>query len=199
MSGYRWDLPIHLCDALFATGEGGCSTTITPRAAIAAGFEPQQLLHELGQVIEDGYACHALQRTPHLVLLDVEYYRSSLQPLLAKWALLWLHDNFVGVCACSNSQLLAYMAAGPEGLEEMRTDVSLSHLLSSPHAFCFFLTLVLYNGPCLCLLKVESGLLPESKKLLNLSRDWVRSFLPHVFSKINRVSFGILNELDLTM
>ena len=31
-------------------------------------------------------------------------------------------------------------------------------------------------------------------KLLNLARDWLHSLLPHVLSKIDRVSFGLLDE-----
>ena len=38
----------------------------------------------------------------------------------------------------------------------------------------------------------------EQMKTLNLTRDWLHSFAPHVLSKINRVHFGILspNELE---
>ena len=34
------------------------------------------------------------------------------------------------------------------------------------------------------------------KKLLNLSYDWLRTFLPHVMAKVNRVSFGLLTSAD---
>jgi hypothetical protein len=44
--------------------------------------------------------------------------------------------------------------------------------------------------------KIESSLTPNHKKLLNLSRDWLDSFLPHVLQKIDRVSFGIMNKGD---
>merc|ERR1712137_684440 len=47
--------------------------------------------------------------------------------------------------------------------------------------------------------QVEQGLLPESKKLLNLAANWIRSLLPHVLSKINRVSYGILSPADTDM
>ena len=32
--------------------------------------------------------------------------------------------------------------------------------------------------------------------MLNLSRDWLNTFLPHILAKIDRVSFGLLNEHD---
>ena len=34
------------------------------------------------------------------------------------------------------------------------------------------------------------------KKLLNLAHDWLYTFMPHCLGKINRVSFGLLNEDD---
>lgn len=37
---------------------------------------------------------------------------------------------------------------------------------------------------------------PLHKKLLNLCHDWLRTFLPHVLAKINRVSFGLLTSDD---
>merc|ERR1712137_916904 len=46
---------------------------------------------------------------------------------------------------------------------------------------------------------IEDGLLPESKKLLNLAANWIRSLLPHVLSKINRVSYGLLGPTDASM
>lgn len=34
-------------------------------------------------------------------------------------------------------------------------------------------------------------------QMLNLAHDWLRSFLPHVLTKIDRVSFGLLTPADL--
>ena len=31
-------------------------------------------------------------------------------------------------------------------------------------------------------------------QLLNLARDWIWTYLPHVLSKVHRVSFGLLRE-----
>ena len=37
---------------------------------------------------------------------------------------------------------------------------------------------------------------PTQKKLLNLCYDWLRTFLPHILAKVNRVSFGLLSSKD---
>lgn len=34
-------------------------------------------------------------------------------------------------------------------------------------------------------------------QMLNLTHDWLRSFLPHVLTKVDRVSFGLLTPEDL--
>ena len=44
---------------------------------------------------------------------------------------------------------------------------------------------------------VHVALDDEYMKMLNLSHDLLRNFVPHVLSKINRVSFGLLSKLDL--
>jgi hypothetical protein len=43
---------------------------------------------------------------------------------------------------------------------------------------------------------VQGALHAKSIKLLNMASDWVRSVMPHVLSKINRVSFGLLQPTD---
>lgn len=39
---------------------------------------------------------------------------------------------------------------------------------------------------------------PFAIQLLNLARMWIRNFLPHVMSKINRVTYGLLLPEDLS-
>jgi hypothetical protein len=43
----------------------------------------------------------------------------------------------------------------------------------------------------------EDMLKDEVMKLLNLSYDWLHSFLPFVLGKINRVSFGLLTDDEI--
>ena len=50
-----------------------------------------------------------LQRTPHLVLLNVDYYHQDLKPVLARWALLWLAKEGLVVDPTTEPQLLAYL------------------------------------------------------------------------------------------
>lgn len=52
-----------------------------------------KILDELARIIEEGYARRALQRSPHLVLLNADWYRVKMMPVLAKWMLLWLGEK----------------------------------------------------------------------------------------------------------
>ena len=40
--------------------------------------------------------------------------------------------------------------------------------------------------------KIKQNLGDDHTKMLNLSHDWITSFLPFVLQKVNRVSFGLL-------
>jgi hypothetical protein len=44
---------------------------------------------------------------------------------------------------------------------------------------------------------IHDHLSDDQIKMLNLTRDWLESALPHVLSKIDRVTFGLLNPSDL--
>jgi hypothetical protein len=46
--------------------------------------------------------------------------------------------------------------------------------------------------------KVMANMTLLHKKLLNLTYDWLKTYLPHCLAKINRVSYGLLSEKDMT-
>jgi hypothetical protein len=45
--------------------------------------------------------------------------------------------------------------------------------------------------------KIHKNLGDEHVKMLNLSHDWLSSYLPFVLQKINRVHFGLLQPSDV--
>jgi hypothetical protein len=45
--------------------------------------------------------------------------------------------------------------------------------------------------------KIKNFLSDDHVKMLNLSRDWLDSFLPFVLQKVNRVHFGLLHSADI--
>lgn len=53
------------------------------------------LLHQLWllqfeTVIQEGYRIRALQRNPHIVLLNPDWYHEVMKPIIADWTYLWL-------------------------------------------------------------------------------------------------------------
>ncbi|POM80569.1 Hypothetical protein PHPALM_1572 [Phytophthora palmivora] len=151
LAANRWELPIYLIDAVLASPN--------------AGEDPAGVIPRLHSVLDDGYALHTLQRFPHLVLLDMEFYEARMLPLLSEIAIDWLLKLFrMGKMEISIDRIKYYLEC-PRS--ELHTDASLRS-------------------------DIENGLSESSIKLLNLARDWLRTILPHVLSKINRVSYGLL-------
>ncbi|CAH0482965.1 unnamed protein product [Peronospora belbahrii] len=151
LAAYRWELPIYLIDAVLVS-----PTTVTALSG---------LILQLHAVLEEGYAAHTLQRFPHLVLLDMEFYEARMLPLLSKIAIEWLLKLFrMSKMEVSVDQIKYY-------LECPSTQLHMNASIRSD---------------------IETGLSESSIKLLNLARDWLHTILPHVLSKINRVSYGLL-------
>ena len=107
---------------------------------------------------------YRLQQTPHIVLLDRDFYSNQLKPLLVRWQLLYLRSKRLP--NIEDRHLLSYMANGPLKDKQAASAVSIA-------------------------------LDDEYMKMLNLSHDLINNFIPHVISKINRVSFGLLSKGDL--
>ena len=128
------------------------------------------ILNEIKVAIEQGCQLKLLQKTPHLVLLSTDYYHLSLKPLIAKWMVLWLETN--GVTKLTTQEILLYILK--------RNDTNNSEIIKVKEL-------------------VNTKLAQQYVKMLNLTYDWLQSFTPHVFSKIDRVSFGLLREYELNV
>ena len=156
--GLRWDIQWHILDAVFYHTERKMSV------AFKDSREAISILDSMSRAIEEGVANKDMQRTPHLVLLNRNFYHKKLKPLLARWQLVYLRNKRLP--SVEDKHLLSYMMNGP--LKDRKAASA-----------------------------VQVALDDEYMKLLNLSHDLLRNFIPHVLSKINRVSFGLLTKQDL--
>ncbi|RHY32657.1 hypothetical protein DYB32_002374 [Aphanomyces invadans] len=138
LAANRWELPLFLLDTIFSNANAALNDALTY-----------------------GYSIHALQRFPHLVLLDQGFYHATLRPLLTEL----LYTNW----------LLPHLKMGKNNL----TKVEITSYIESESLKSF---------------DIVDSLSEHGVKLLNLSRDWIRSLLPHCLSKINRVSYGLLRH-----
>lgn len=139
---YFRKLPIHLIDAVF----------YAERDRMAVGFRESHraiaTLAKLKEVIQEGYKRKVLQRNPHIVLLDPDFYHEYMKPIMAEWTLLWIESQ--NVSGVSPAQVLEYiLAESADGISSSLADT-------------------------------VTGLAPKHRKMLNLSRDWLRMYLPHV-------------------
>ena len=77
-------LPFHALDPFFFATGGKCVMEVqsSPQA--------RKLLRRIEAAVQRGCNEQALQRVPHLVLLDRRFYRHAIRPLLAQWLLLLL-------------------------------------------------------------------------------------------------------------
>merc|ERR1719399_2288994 len=78
----------------------------------------KEVLQDLREALADGYKCHALQREPHLVLLDTAWYSAVLRPIVARWVVLWLGKETLGEMVLSR-----YLTSPLAELQEMRAEV----------------------------------------------------------------------------
>lgn len=143
LAGVRWDLPIHLVDAIFYhTKRYLCSCPMEDflPAEAKLGQTARQVLDQICKTIDHGYQVHALQRNPHIVLLDNMWYDKFLKDKMALWAFLGIYKNIE-----------------TDG-KKVPVDVFLDYIRGGDK---------LQHKEIL-----EANLYPESFKLLNLCCDW---------------------------
>ena len=162
---------------MIATTE--CSSPDYARVLDLFSDEVQECEVDLKAVIDKGYEILALQRNPHLILLSSKYYTTSIKPVLCRWLGLWLemkstvHQDMPDAKSNPSSVVDRKIAQRFVSETDTKAVQDMGHELQQKHVSNHFL------------------------KLLNLGRMWVLTFVPHVLSKVNRVSYGLLREEDL--
>jgi len=158
-NGLRWQIPSHLLDAIFHC----CGFPIL--AEIAESKQATEVLDQLSEVIDTGFSLLHIQKSPHFALISKKYYFDKIEPLLAKWLLLWLRARKLP--KMTDHQILSFLAKGSQCASDI---IDLIKTLNDEHA-----------------------------KMLNLGHDWLKSYLPFVLGKINRVHFGLLQPDDVQL
>lgn len=109
--GLRWELPIHLFDALFFLQQGRMTVPLQ------ASRQAELLLVHIRMTIQQGLSERHLQRIPHLILLSKSWYHGQLKPLLAKWLVMYL--SLRRPSGLTDDQMLTYLM-----LPKVRTRLS---------------------------------------------------------------------------
>ena len=83
----RWRLPIHLFDAVFY------AETEKISGDLREAEDNFVILKKFREVVLAGYRKKCLQKNPHIVLLDLDFYHKQMRPLLMEWAIIWLNTH----------------------------------------------------------------------------------------------------------
>lgn len=114
-AGERWTLPIHILDAIFYSGFGRAS-------AFEARGVAYDILRRIGSVLAEGYNVKALQRLPHVTLLNPQWYHAQLKPLMAEWIYLWLQKQHLH--GISRQETVTYILEGAVARSEATAKVA---------------------------------------------------------------------------
>ncbi|KAH8582661.1 very large low complexity [Cryptosporidium sp. chipmunk genotype I] len=185
-TGMRWLIPWYLIEALLTKPN---QINLLSNSQMLKSGSVVNLLVKIQSKIESGISKRSVQSNPHLVLLDEEYYEREIRPLLIRWIIFVIRlHKFSGLSdelcelylntrgslrAGSGVEMgaLGTEAPEPKGAQENTKDLKISSLISKLDHLDDF-----------------------SMKLLNLSKDWINEYLPHVFQLVHRVSYGLIDE-----
>ena len=172
-----------------AAGLSGAHSSISGLADMdSSGVAEERRRHVLSairSVIMNGFRQRALQREPHLVLLDPgHYYVEQLLPALVPWLQLWLHTHLADHL--------------PEQERRRWSYASLDVFMDKTKPFLCAAT-KLGDADSEVSRELNAHMPPYGLQLLNLAHDWLHRLLPHVLAKIDRVSFGVLQPNDLAL
>ena len=148
-----------------------CQRKQTLPPHLAKNKDAMVALQALAKVVQAGQANDQLARQPHMVLLDEQFYQQHMRPVLAQWMLLFLRPRASGTRAgVPWVDCASYLQGGYTPDEGRALEAKLAQAKLSKH----------------------------DRKLLKLTRQWLEALLPFCLKKINRVSFGLMNEAELS-
>ena len=137
------------------------------------------------------------------MLLNPEWYNKCMRPVMARWMQLWLEANHVA--GLSSEQIEAYITSDgsllrgsgwePWVYEAAAAREAKSGVAPAGGAVKEVAAAALSDESALRLLHafMEAKVDQKGFKLLNLTAEWLRTYLPHCLQKIDRVSFGLLS------
>lgn len=191
----RWGAAIHCLDAIFYPERKSISVAFKQSAIASA------VLDKIAVVVEGGYAERALQKSPHLVLLNHDWYHLKLKGVMAEWMHLWLNANHFA--SATKEMVLAYLTGDESALAKVDWEGrvyahAIASLGASQSSATGARTAQSATTRDLLHAYMELTLDARSFKMANLSADWLKVYLPHVLAKIDRVSFGLLSGEEYT-
>jgi ribosomal protein L37AE/L43A len=157
---WRWELPMHIIECIFFA-RGKVAVDVNEGAKTRAALET------LLTTIDEGVSIRALQKSPHIILLNPDWYHMKMKPAVADWVLLWLDKQNVSKSGLSNEVIKSYILGGANA-DNARTDEERQRLQEIHTAVA------------------ADSVSDVQRKMLNLAHDWLQHFFPHCLQKIDR-------------
>ena len=196
----RWRLPMHIFELILLAANGATSKKQTQKQGDEAmlSLKARQLalvteqIDQLREIINVAVRRKKMQqaavdgdkkRCP--VLLDTDSYfkpmgtgKQSMLETLAYCVTMWLREEAV------------HMSKSTEDNSDLTTDEMIAYLIEPNPDTGTAPNLQSFLDKAL----KDENFVPGKRKLLVLARNWLQVYLPHCLKKINRVSFGLMNE-----
>jgi len=160
----RWNIPMFLIDTVLRA--------VSSQDDSDDNEDETEVQRKLRKIVSSGYRNMQLQRSPHLVLLDRDWYTREIAPILAQSALSWLKSHHV-------------LAASRDSEAILGDKDTLEYLIGGP------------SRTSSSVLRNVRKMKGEIIATLTLTHSWITLYMPHVLAKVNRVSFGLLQSHDL--
>ncbi|CAJ1434395.1 unnamed protein product [Effrenium voratum] len=173
---HRWQIPLHLLEGIFISELKGEKGELTPPERFADSALAKDILKQIAKTVADGTRELKMQHSPHLVLLNLEFYEEKLKEVMVSWMTLWLASEHVGRSFAHEREGIIDGGLSDGEVREYITKIS---------------------APESPLAKRVEMLPKRDVQMLNLSADWLSIFLPHVLQKINRVTYGIMTDAQV--
>eukprot|EP00439_Symbiodinium_sp_Y106_P050997 s1164_g6.t1 len=169
---------------------------------VTYAYALEEIAIGLSKRIAQGYASKALQASPHLVLLEEQFFVKEMKPLLTEWLMLWLRSQ--GVMDAAEGGSAARLRTATVSRVSALPDVIIVKLSPPPRRVlppvCPASSLdvaahVNQSGTANAPQSAKPNREPKSEvkspisaemKMLNLAHTWLSLLLPHCLAKIDR-------------
>jgi hypothetical protein len=164
--GMRWEVPLHLFDGIF--GAQAEHNKLPPH--LREDEKACKLLKKLGALLDEGITKEQLSANPHLVLLEDDFYRKVLLGKPVPKGADGVPEDCIGLV----DWMLTFLEA------------RISSIDSLTQRACLLIPTGLRQ------LKLAQ---PREWKLINLTHDWLHTFVPYCLLKVNCLSCHLINAL----
>jgi ankyrin repeat protein/thiol-disulfide isomerase/thioredoxin len=172
-SPMRWKFPIYLLSFFILAGADQYDPVKNPGAdqydpvRIKKMFSNRHfdVIERMRKALHSGAEKGSMQRRPHWVLVNSDFYSKELLELFVKLSLLYCDAS--GIDTATHLWVVEYLKSPKVDPEKMKAQVEGFYRCSE-----------------------------QDRVRLNMIRVWLHLVLAHILQKVDRVSFGLMNEQD---